>query len=554
VHRRGWLVALALIAGVLGCPRGRGPAPEPKNRPRLVVLVVVDQLAAWTFERDRALVRHGLARLLREGVYWPRAEYPYAYTYTAPGHAAIGTGTAPRASGIAGNSWYRRAEGVVRPAEFDPGAPVVFPPGTVPEETLERADGASGNALRVGGIADALRAARPASRSVAIALKARAACFVAGRQPDLVLWFEPPLGGFTTSTAYAPAVPGWVTELSRALPWSRFADAVWTAGDPALLARHTGIADDAPGEGGLHGLGVAFPHSLARSDEPVNAVQFTPFGDEMVADVAIAALDGELLGEDAAPDLLAVSFSSHDFVTHQWGQGSWEQVDMLLRLDLQLERLMTALDAKLGPDGYAMVLTSDHGGTPIVERSPHRGARRIPPDEIQAVAQQAMQEVLGPGEWVAAISALSVYLSPAVAAVPDAARRDAAIAAAIAAIRMVPGIADAGRFAPLAGGCPGGEAMAPLCASYVAGESGDIYLVPLPGSLVTEYVTGSHHDTPSEENRTVPVIVRAPGVAPRTVYQRVSMLRLARTIAELLGVPAPETAAAPALPLAESAR
>jgi hypothetical protein len=403
--------------------------------------------------------------------------------------------------------------------------------------------------MRVPGIADALRVASPTSRSVAISLKARSACFLAGRRPDLVLWFEEKLGGFTTSAAYRSSLPTWVTDLARERPWSRFADAVWSPIDPELVARETGIPDDSPGEATQSGFGTAFPHDLAKAPDPARAILLTPFGDELLTDVAIAALGGEHLGEDAAPDLLAIGYSSHDFASHLWGQGSWEQLDLLLRLDRELERLFAALDAKLGPSGYAVVLTSDHGATPIVETSPHRGARRVPVDTVELAAETAMAKILGAGDWVAAISSLQLYFTPAFAAVTDERKRDDAAKAAIDAIRMIPGVRDAGRLAPLAQGCPGGEDMARICRSFVPGESGDIYLVPVEGSLITEYTTGTHHDAPSADNRFVPLIVRAPGIAPRTSYQAVSILSVAPTVAALLGVAPPEGGQAPGLEL-----
>jgi predicted AlkP superfamily pyrophosphatase or phosphodiesterase len=546
------VVAVAACALATGCPRPREPVVTT-TQPKLVVLIVVDQLPAWTLELRRPLLVHGFARLLREGVYWPRAEYPYAYTYTAPGHAALATGAPPRITGVVGNTWYRRAEGRIRPAEYDPDALVLYPPGAVPNGTFGPDDGASAKALRVPGIADALRDASRDSRSVAISLKSRSACFVAGQRPSLVLWFEEALGSFTTTTAYRAAVPTWVTDVGRAKPWSRFTDTPWSASDPAMLARETRVPDDAPGEGKQHGLGTVFPHDLRRASEPAKAMLLTPYGDELVTDLAIAALGGEHLGEDTAPDLLAISYSSHDFAGHNWGQGSWEQLDLLLRLDLQLGRLFGALDDKLGADGYAVVLTSDHGATPMIERSPHRGAQRIPTRDIEAAAEAAMATVLGEGDWIATTSSLTLYFSSAYDAIADAALRDEAAKAAAVAVRMLPGVKDAGRLAPLAIGCPSGEHMAPICESYVPGESGDIYLVPVVGSLITDYKTGTHHDAPSEDNRVVPLIIRAPGVAARTVYQNVSPLQVAPTIAALLGIPAPAAAQAPPLVLSSAA-
>src|SRR5689334_5058054 len=85
-------------------------------------MIVIDQYPSWAFSAQKHLFSGGIARLLREGAFVPEAELPYASTFTAPGHAAIGTGAPPRVSGIVGNYWFRRAEGRDHPAEYDGGA------------------------------------------------------------------------------------------------------------------------------------------------------------------------------------------------------------------------------------------------------------------------------------------------------------------------------------------------------------------------------------------------------------------------------------------------
>jgi arylsulfatase A-like enzyme len=63
---------------------------------------------------------------------------------------------------------------------------------------------------------------------------------------------------------------------------------------------------------------------------------------------------------------------------------------------------------------------------------------------------------------------------------------------------------------------------------------------------VTEYLTGTNHDAPNADNREVPVIVRAPGLAPQTI-EHASFLQIAPTVAALLGVPPPKAASEPPL-------
>lgn len=538
--RRAILCALAVLVGSCG-PKAM---PAPSKRPRLVVLLVIDQLPTWAFERDRHLFTGGLARLLREGAYVRAAELPYASSFTAPGHATISTGTTPSTHGVIGNQWFRRAEDKERGAEYDPAAPqlrvvteTIETPGAAPSLVLD--DTASAIALRSPGLAEALRAARPTSTSVAIALKARAAVFVAGQHPDLAIWYEANAGGMTTSRAYAPALPSWLTQLARDKPTRRFIGQTWEPLDAASLAKATGVPDDGQGEGNANGLGVAFPHPIVDPD----AIVHTPFGDEVVLDAVYAALPALALGADDAPDLLAIGLNAHDYAGHVFGPDSWESLDLTLRLDRQLDALFDELDRRVGADGWALVMTSDHGATPLVERARDKDARRIPSGTIVAAVQQALVPLLGDGAWVAKISSNQLYLSTAI----EPATRARALAAAVTAIAALPGIEGVYRAAETMGHCEARAGMErAVCLALAPDISGDLYIVPRRGSLLTDYTTGTHHDAPNADNREVPVIVRAPGLAPQTIA-RASLLQVAPTVAALLGVPPPRDATAPAL-------
>ena len=66
--------------------------------------------------------------------------------------------------------------------------------------------------------------------------------------------------------------------------------------------------------------------------------------------------------------MLAVSFSAADYVGHRWGPTSHELQDTLLRLDVQIGRLLDALDARVGAGNYVVAFSSDHGASPIPEQ------------------------------------------------------------------------------------------------------------------------------------------------------------------------------------------
>ena len=535
--------AVVISAVLAGCPQTPPPteptASAAPARPRLVVLLVIDQLPTWAFERDRALFTGGFARLLRDGAYVRGGELPYANTFTAPGHATIGTGTTPSEHGVIGNQWFRRDANKELAAEDDPASPIlaVGPPAV--DEPLR--DTASSKALRVEGLAEALRrGSLGKARSVAIALKARAAVFVAGQHPDLAVFYEAAAGGMTTSSAYAAAPPAWLVDHARAHPVHTLVGQTWLPRDPALLARHTGLPDQAPGEGEIHGLGTAFPHTIRDA----NAIANTPLGDDLVLDTALAALAPMHLGTDEVPDLLAISLNSHDYCGHNWGPDSWESLDLTLRLDAALGRLFDTLDRTYGKDGWAVVLTSDHGATPVVERSPHRGARRIPSREIiDAIDNAGVDALPDSGSRVARVSSNQVYFTDRVLRLPPD-RRSAALEAARTKLAHIAGIAGAHRTDVIAGSCAGKHGLDQLvCAAVVPGISGELYLSPVRGSLLTNYTAGTHHDSPTDDNRFVPILVMAPGVKPQQI-ERASLLQVAPTVAALLGVAPPARATA----------
>ncbi len=537
---------LAVLAA--GCAKSppRPPAgPEP-TPPALVVLVVIDQWPSWGFEQRRDLYQHGLARLLREGVVLPRVAYPYTGTFTASGHATMGTGAPPSVHGMIANGWWRRKLGRERLAEADDTWPIEALPGR--EATA--VDGASGRGLRVEGIADVLRVATGGrARSVVIGGKSRAACLIGGRKPDVAIWYEPKLAGFTTSAAYG-SLPAWALEFDRANPVAPLLDDVWdvSASDRELLARRTGIPDDPPGEGAEYDLGITFPHRLASSSDPAKALRSTPLLDRLEIDLALAAIEGEHLGQDAQGDLLVVSLSSHDYAGHNWGQESWEIVAHERALDAELARLLDGLDAAVGPERYAVILTSDHGATPLIEHGKHPGARRISPGEVHDAAEAGAAEVLGAGDWIAAVSSGMVYLSDAASGRAPA-EREQVLAAVSARVAQVAQVARVVRLDGMPAGCAGLDAdalAARACASRVEGESGELLVVPTEGSLVTSYGSGTSHDAPSDDNRLVPVILRVPRVAAGAIAAdpEPTMLSLAPTLAALLRVPPPAAAAA----------
>jgi arylsulfatase A-like enzyme len=77
--------------------------------------------------------------------------------------------------------------------------------------------------------------------------------------------------------------------------------------------------------------------------------------------MAIAALEGEQLGQGSETDMLCVSFSQTDVIGHKWSTRGEHTDEAYMELDKDLARLFKALDEKVGAGNYITFLTADHG-------------------------------------------------------------------------------------------------------------------------------------------------------------------------------------------------
>jgi hypothetical protein len=562
----GLVVALMMIGGgfVSALARTRaGSAPEPNGRvapsPRLLITLVIDQLSAWeAAERWPALpAAGGFARLRREGLWVHELRYEHAVTDTAPGHAALFTGAVPRDSGIFANE---TVGGDLKPRAIllDPTTRIVNARGA----TVDHA-GSSLARLRVETLADTLVAQEPRARVFAFSLKDRGALFAAGRQPTAVAWIDPASFELVTSTAFL-RLPPWAAPVAAREVAERARTGAWALSDAdrAWVAAHAETPDDEPGEGDLAGLGRVFPHPVGSG----KAARATPFGDRFLFALGRAALanlgDVEKTG---APTLLALSLSSHDYVAHVFGPHSWEAWAELLELDRQLATLLDAADLAVGKNGYAVLLTGDHGSGALPEVAPgKRGVRcgagvpadhwerpctptrRISPSAITKTLEPALVAALGPGPWVGAFADPLVYLTSR-ARTLGAASKATLLGAAKHAVASL-GIDDVVDTHAAPKTCPSGEARAALvCRSIDPSGPGDLYLVVAPGAFFDPDVVpgfGMSHGSPYLYDRAVPLLVRAPGRVPAgaTRDTPVSFAAFARTAASLLGVRPPENA------------
>lgn len=335
------------------------PGSEDQG-PRLVVGIVVDQMRYDYLTRFwNKYGEDGFKRIINEGFNFKNNHFNYIPTYTGPGHASVYTGTGPENHGIIGNDWYNKFE---ERMVYCAGDENVEPVGT-----SSSAGRMSPHRMIVTTVADENRLfTQMRGKTIGIALKDRGAVLPAGHTANAAYWFHGKNeGNFISSSFYLKELPQWVEDFNASGQVDSYRR-TWETLEDINTYVESG-PDESTYEGGYRGS-FTFPYDineLASQNNPYELLKETPFGNSITTDFAIAALDGEDLGVDSNTDFLTISYSSTDYVGHNFGVNSKEVQDAYMRLDKDVARLLEALDDKVGKGNYTLFLTSDHGGVDV---------------------------------------------------------------------------------------------------------------------------------------------------------------------------------------------
>lgn len=533
-----WLFVVAASAASFSHPSAQArptvqrPAITKRATPPLVVLIVADQFRGDYIQKYGAMWTKGLRRLVDTGAYFPLAAYPYSYTVTCAGHATIATGAFPRTHGMIGNEWFDRVTRRSTTCTNDPGVTSV-PYGGRPG--VERH---SPRWFTTNTFADELRAqSTTPAQVISVSLKARSAIGMAGHGGDLVIW-EEDAATWATSTAFAAAPDPGLDAWAKANPIDAQYGRVW---DRLLPATKYFFTDNGLGEPATADYPNVFPHRQTRPGGKPDQVFYdtwerTPFSDEMLTEIAVAT-SGKL-GKSAGTDMLAVGFSSLDLVGHRWGPHSHEVQDTLLRLDIQIGKLLDTLDARIGANNYVVGFSSDHGVPLIPEQMTAKGldAGRFVSSQLNLRITEAWKSATSDDSNPIASGGANMYFTPSALATIRSNRtvRDAITAMALAQ----PGIGAAYWADDIATGSSGDDPVKrAIILSFKADRSPDLYLVTKPNWMSAS--TGSTHGTPNLYDQRVPVILMGWGIKPGRYLTTATPADLAPTFALLAGITLP---------------
>ena len=571
------LLALFLaLAGALPVAFAQVPPQRPARRaitkasqsprPRLVLLIVVDQFRYDYLSRFGDLFgSRGIGRLTRAGALWTEANFDHVPTFTAPGHAVFMTGASPSQTGIIANEWYERETGMRVKSITDDSTMML---AGKPNEK-----GKGPRRLLCSTVGDELRLAdRDRSKVIGISAKDRSAILPAGRRANAAYWFSTDNGNIISSTYYFEHLPEWVVRFNNRHLADAWFGARWDRFLPseAEYLRRAGL-DDVPWENLDKSSADTnfFPHVVTGGstapDKPFyRALDYTPFSNDMLVAFAEEAIVNERLGAGDETDVLSVSFSANDYVGHRFGPYSQEAMDMTLRVDQQIGKLLDFVDTRVGLGNSIVIFTADHGASPVPEQAAlqNLAGRRYQKADLLKVAEEGLQArytrkdrpasdylqtFKNKDETEEGLLNSNFYLNRA-ALQRDGIDLDEAERVLGEAVMKVPGVARYFTRRQLESNSisPADPVARRVLHGFYAQRSGDVIIVYEPYSIQfdppddpTDPRSSATHGSPYSYDTHVPLIIMGRGFAPGRYAQAAAPTDIAPTLAHVLGLEAP---------------
>lgn len=546
-----WITLFCVVVIFAVLPsRGMAADEQAPKRPNLVVVISVDMLSADIMDRYGRNLPGGLGRLQREGVVFVDAFQEHAFTETGPGHSVLLSGRHPASTGITENMWLdRKTEKRVYCVDDPDVVNIGEPSGKV---------GSSARWFRGTTFGTWLRDQIPGSRVFSISGKDRASILMAGPKADGVYWFQDGFG-FTTSTAYAPTLPEWLSHFNtdllaglenRTLNWTPLGPMDGMVYPGRWLVGSERVVSQLPRVIQVPGMTMEAKEGFLLHETMDGTFwrrwRGSPFFDDATFDAAETLIRQEHLGEGHNTDLLLLGLSATNVIQHAFGNQGPEILDQIRRLDQRLGVFLDRISS--GGRSVATILSADHGGLDFPERLQDQGipARRLDTiawmKDLQSRVRKELhldQDLLVHGHDH---YPNQLYFNQDVSR--QLGKRTEWVPKVISIVRSMPEVADVASFEELEAlpnkkfDNPRAESLRyRLKYSVAPGRSGDILLAfkPMVSLDGPPDFDPAQHGSPYDYDRRVPLIFWGMWKAERRA-DPVSTVDIAPTLAKELGI------------------
>jgi len=378
--------------------------------PRLVVGIVIEEM------RYEMLLRYwdsfgenGFKRIIDQGALCTQAYHNYLITQNGPGQASIVSGTYPSYHGIISDQWYNRLTeqtvGCANESKFNLINGEIsegnYSPTNIMSSTL-------GDEIKLG--------TNDSSKVISISLNPVSAVIAGGRLADYAFWLNHHDGGWITGNYYSANLPVWVQEFNSKGFQDVYMKRNWASMYSLNGSYKYSLPDDSDFEIGFRNYRNTFPYDLSylknRSGN-FKYLKYTPFGNTFTKDFAVSAIINEDLGKDDFTDFLAVSFAATNYSGELFGPRSVEIEDLFLRLDKDIEHLISFLDDEIGLENVLVYITSDRGVSDVPEYllAKKQNAGVFEGEKAVTLLNSYLSILYREGEWVKSFYSRQIYFN-----------------------------------------------------------------------------------------------------------------------------------------------
>ena len=504
------------------------------TKPKIIVGIVVDQMRwDYLYRYQSKYGNQGFKRLLSEGYSFDNCAIPYTPAVTAAGHTCIYTGGVPSTHGIVGNDWVDRDGGYTMYCTRDSTEQTIGSNSALGKMSPRN--------LLSTTIGDELRLATNfKSRVFGIALKDRGGILPAGHSANGAFWMDDSSGNWISSTYYYNALPAWVTTLNQRRGIDSFMRMNWIPILP-MNAYTESTADETTYEKPIyHEKNLTFPHAYA-SQVGKNYYSFrqSPYGNTYSFDFAKSLILEEQLGKRGETDMLCLSLSATDYISHRFGPNSIEVEDTYLRLDRDLGAFLSFLDKQYGKNNYLVFLSADHGApqSPAYMLDHKLPGGSLWGYNLRGELNTMLQKIFGVPNIVKVVYEYQVYL--------DANNKDlkglnvqSVTDTIIGYLRAKKEVMNAFAYSNWANVILPVEFKEKLAKGYNYKRSGDIQFILKP--QYTDVVNeGTEHGTMYNYDAHIPLIWFGQGITKGRTHRPVYMTDIAPTLAAMLNIQVP---------------
>jgi hypothetical protein len=245
----------------------------------------------------------------------------------------------------------------------------------------------------------------------------QAAVMLAGHTANGAYWLDPVRAEWITSTYYMDSLPDWANEFNAKNYRDLYLERSWETLKP-IAEYEESMLDNNPFETGFNGQ-ITFPYDLqkisrtGREEKNYSVLMTTPWGNTFTKDMAIAAIVNEELGQRGATDIIHIGFNATKYLADHFSTWSVETQDTYLRLDQDLEHLLSFLDEQLGMENVLVYLTAENA---MAVDPRYLSESRIPSGYFNyrtsvSLLKSYLNAIYGRGEWVSFYYAQQIYLN-----------------------------------------------------------------------------------------------------------------------------------------------